>query len=84
MDILLSTLTPSKRTLAKRLLADGFTIISGNAPDLDRSSKWASHDVVRILKSNGNVQGRTLWAVRQKATQPAQAMDVPQIEGGQE
>jgi hypothetical protein len=50
--------------------SDGFEIIIGNNPYLDKAAKWASHDVRRLAQTNSRHHGRpvrTVWAVRPKA-----------------
>ena len=45
----------------------GYEIHIGNNPRMDRAKKWASHDVVRIARTNSRRHGhcvRTVWAAK--------------------
>jgi len=51
----------------ERLSADGYRIIVGNNPFLDRAKKYAGMSVVRISHVNSRFHGRcirTIWAVK--------------------
>ena len=48
---------------------NGFDIIIGNAPFLNKSKKWSNHECVRLARTNSRKTGyskRTVWAVRAK------------------
>jgi hypothetical protein len=57
--------------------SDGFEIIIGNNPYLDKAAKWANHEVRKIAQTNSRRHGRpvrTVWAVRPKAAAGAQGL----------
>lgn len=62
----------AKSTLEKidHYESEGYTIICGNNPFLDKARKWAGHECVRLAQTNSRRHGRcvsTVWAVKPRA-----------------
>lgn len=59
----------AKSTLEKiaRYEAEGYTVICGNNPFLNKTRKWAGHECIRLAQTNSRYHGRcisTVWAVK--------------------
>ena len=51
----------------EQLSADGYRILVGNNPMMDKAKKWQGHKLVRISLVNSRFHGksiRTIWGVK--------------------
>jgi UDP-N-acetylmuramyl pentapeptide synthase len=50
------------------LSAEGYQILVGNNPRMDKAKKWANVDLIRVSQVNSRTHGksvRTIWAVKE-------------------